>query len=81
MSVTNLKLLVATIVFTLVFISDSPNSVAQFGQPPSVVQLPSFGITIDADGVVKQKTFAEAGGRLFFERAMAARETWRSTPL
>lgn len=40
-------------------------------QPPTTVQLPTFGVSIDAEGVLESKMFAEPGGRIFAERVAA----------
>jgi len=41
--------------------------------PGSTVQLPEFGVAIDADGVVSRRAVEDPGGRLAAERAAAAR--------
>ncbi len=51
---------------------------AQEGVPPgnlpaTTVQLPTFGISIDADGTLRARTFKEFDGRLLRERLTAAR--------
>ena len=45
---------------------------AQLG-PATTVQLPVFGVSVNAEGVLKAEMFARPGGRLFIERARAAR--------
>lgn len=54
-------------------ISGLPNFVNAQNLPASVVQLPVFGVSVDADGTLQAKMFAAPGGRLFLERARAAR--------
>ena len=45
-----------------------------FGQPiATTVQLPTFGISFDADGVLQMKTVTDPTGRLMRERLAAAR--------
>jgi hypothetical protein len=39
----------------------------------TTVQLPTFGVAVDAEGVLKFKTFADPGGRLHAERVAAAK--------
>ncbi len=48
---------------------------ATAGDPAAAttVQLPTFGVSIDADGVLSLKTFADPGGRLQTERLAAAK--------
>lgn len=41
----------------------------------TTVQLPTFGVAIDAEGVLSLKSFADPGGRLKAERIAAARKT------
>ncbi len=41
-------------------------------QPATTVQLPVFGVSVNADGVLEHVQFAPAGGQIFFERARAA---------
>ncbi len=41
-------------------------------EPATTVQLPVFGVSVDADGVLQHIQFAPAGGQLFVERARAA---------
>src|SRR5689334_3764428 len=45
------------------------------GDPPvaTTVQLPSFGVAIDADGVLSLKTFEDPGGKLRADRLAAAK--------
>ena len=44
-----------------------------FPLPATTVQLPTFGISIDADGVLSLKSFSDAAGRLRAERLAAAK--------
>ncbi|HKD37579.1 MAG TPA: DUF1598 domain-containing protein [Pirellulales bacterium] len=46
------------------------------GDPPAAttVQLPTFGVSIDAEGVLSLKTFPDPGGRLQAERLAAAKQ-------
>ncbi len=48
------------------------NSFAQIA-PATTVQLPTFGIAIDAEGVLSVKEFADPGGRLMARRLAAAK--------
>jgi len=57
----------------LLTVSTMPNMVHAQNAPAQVVQLPVFGVSIDADGMLQAKMFAEPGGQLFMERARAAR--------
>jgi hypothetical protein len=41
----------------------------------TTVQLPTFGVAIDAEGVLSLKTFPDPGGRLRVERIAAAKKT------
>jgi hypothetical protein len=54
--------------------------------PATTVQLPSFGIAIDAQGVVSLKEFNDPDGRLLRERQQAAQarlpaDVARASPL
>lgn len=54
--------------------------------PATTVQLPTFGISIDADGTLAAKTFTEVDGKLLRERLAAAKaakagEIWGSSKL
>lgn len=51
----------------------SPFVVAQGGGAATTVQLPTFGVAIDAEGLLEVKTFADPGGRLKAERLAAAK--------
>lgn len=48
------------------------SAIAQF-PIPTTVQLPTFGVAIDAEGLLEAKRFEDRSGRLFLERARAAR--------
>jgi hypothetical protein len=53
-----------------------PRAGAQDDPPPgtaTTVQLPTFGVAIDAEGVLSLKTFPDPGGRLRAERIAAAK--------
>ena len=52
-----------------------PLSRAVHADPPpaTTVQLPTFGVAVDADGVLSLKTFEDPGGRLRAERFAAAK--------
>lgn len=54
--------------------------------PATTVQLPTFGISIDADGTLAAKTFTELDGKLLRERVAAAKaakagEVWAASKL
>ena len=49
--------------------------------PASVVQLPSFGVSIDAAGVLSLKRYGDPGGRLRAKRIAAAKRVWHSPPV
>lgn len=56
----------------LLFVFVSPSYCQQI---PTTVQLPTFGVAVDADGVLNVKTFAAPDPRLLRERLVAAEAT------
>jgi len=44
------------------------------GQQGSTIQLPTFGVAVDAEGVLTVKAFPDPGGRLHAKRVAAAKE-------
>ncbi|HZL88402.1 MAG TPA: DUF1598 domain-containing protein [Pirellulaceae bacterium] len=64
--------------FSLAF-AGRPLACAQEDDPPpgaaTTVQLPTFGVAIDAEGVLSLKTFPDPGGRLRAERIAAAKKS------
>ncbi len=74
-----------TLVLAVVF---TPLAAAQIQIPPParVVQLPTFGVSVDADGVFNIRQFAVPGGQQFMRNAVFAqtrlpRETWQQSDL
>jgi hypothetical protein len=59
--------------FSLISVLLLAMPVAAPAQNATTVQLPTFGVAVDADGVLRMKTFADPGGRLHAARIAAAK--------
>lgn len=61
------------VILLSVSITSAQNVINNFAQPvPTTVQLPTFGVAFDADGVLQMKTITDPTGQLMRQRAVAA---------
>ena len=68
-----LGLIIASLLATLPAHAQDSKGSNSTGVSATTVQLPTFGVSIDAEGVLDVKTFSDPGGRLRLERMAAVK--------